>query len=296
MTTWTKEQEQWLIDNYPTVGKKASCEHLNKSDASIRQKTSRLGLKQDRSSSFFKDWQERAGNSKIGKKRPAQALVMKKLHQEGKLKITEEGKIQLSIKIKERFRERGHPRGALGMRHTPESLALMSISSKKMWKDKDCYMNTDEYRQMLSDRQMKARHSGKIPNGYSRGNSGKREDINGIYFRSMWEANYARYLNFLLEKKIIYKWEFEPDRFIFHEVRRGIRSYCPDFKIWEAKDAEPYYVEVKGYMDDKSKTRHARMDKYYPEIKIIMFMQKDYKELKEKLSRLIPGWESDAYS
>ena len=291
MTTWTKEQEQWLIDNYPMMGRKACCEYLGRSDASIRQKTSTLCLKQDKSSPFFKDWQDRAAKSKVGKKRPDQALVMRNLHAQGKLVKTDAQKTALSIRTKQWIKDKGHPRGSLGMKHTPESLKKMSNASKEMWKDRESYLRSDEYRQILSDRMSKQQAENKLRKGYSRGKQGKRADLDDRYFRSAWEANFARYLNFLIEKKQIYKWDYEVDTYWFHEIKRGTRSYTPDFKIWDTPNSEPYYIEVKGWMDQKSITKLKRMAKYYPDIRIDIVAKKEYNEIKSKLSRLIKGWE-----
>lgn len=132
---------------------------------------------------------------------------------------------------------------------------------------------------------------GILKNGYSRGKQGKREDLDNIFFRSSWEANYARYLNFLKSKEIIYKWQFEPDTFWFEKIKRGVRSYLPDFKIWDTSTSDPYYVEVKGWMDDKSKTKLKRMKKYYPEIRIDIVTSKEYNEIKKKISSLLVLWE-----
>lgn len=120
---------------------------------------------------------------------------------------------------------------------------------------------------------------------------GKREDLGDIFFRSAWEANYARYLTMLKKGDFIYDWAFEADEFWFHEVKRGTRSYLPDFKIWDNEHSVPYYVEVKGWMDSVSKTKLKRMAKYYPEIRVDLFGRKEYVELKFKLSQVIPYWE-----
>lgn len=117
---------------------------------------------------------------------------------------------------------------------------------------------------------------------------GKRIDLDNRYFRSRWEANYARYLNFLLDRGDILKWEYEVDTFEFTAIKRGVRFYTPDFKV-HFKDKMEYH-EVKGWMDSKSITRHKRMDKYYPEIKIIMIGQKWFKD-NAILSKIIKNWE-----
>lgn len=125
-------------------------------------------------------------------------------------------------------------------------------------------------------------------NGFKQG---YRTDLGEIYFRSGWEANYARYLNFLIKQKIIYKWEFEPDTFWFDNIKRGVRSYLPDFKIWDTKFSEPYYVEIKGHMDSRSRTKINRMAKYYPAIRLDVVTKTEYSEIKRKLSKIIPNWE-----
>lgn len=111
------------------------------------------------------------------------------------------------------------------------------------------------------------------------------------HFRSSWEANYARYLNWLQVKGDILRWEFEPDTFWFEAIKRGVRSYLPDFKVWDADGGQPYYVEVKGYMDAKSRTKLKRMKKYHPAVKVELFDAKRYKVLDRRMKNTLPGWE-----
>lgn len=120
---------------------------------------------------------------------------------------------------------------------------------------------------------------------------GRRKDLDNVFFRSTWEANYARYLNLLVKSGNIYRWEFEPDTFWFLEIKRGVRSYLPDFKVWETENSKPYYIEIKGWMDPKSKTKLKRMAKYYPEIELRLVGEKQYREIERKLSGAIKGWE-----
>lgn len=119
---------------------------------------------------------------------------------------------------------------------------------------------------------------------------GKRADL-GLFVRSSWEANYARYLNWLVEHKQIHRWEYEPDTFWFEGIKRGCVSYLPDFKIWEKKDSIPYFVEVKGYMDQRSQTKLKRMKKYYPHVKIILIQRGEYAKLCKQFKGLISNWE-----
>ena len=66
-----------------------------------------------------------------------------------------------------------------------------------------------------------------------------------IYFRSSWEYYYA----------------------MFQAIKRGVRSYLPDFCITHLNGSEEW-SEVKGFLDTKSKTKMKRMAKYYPEVNI----------------------------
>lgn len=121
-------------------------------------------------------------------------------------------------------------------------------------------------------------------NPYSRAKGGKRKDLNNIYFRSSWEANIARYYNY-----IGIKWEYEPKTFIFNNVTRGSVSYTPDFYLIE----EDKWIEIKGWMDGKSKTKLKRFKKYYPEeyAKLELIQEKEYNEIKNKVSMFIKNWE-----
>lgn len=124
-----------------------------------------------------------------------------------------------------------------------------------------------------------------------RGKGGKRADLGNVYFRSRWEANWARYLNWLISIGEIIGWEFEPDTYEFKAIRKGVRFYTPDFKVFN-KDGLFEYHEVKGWNDAKSKTRAKRMAKYYPEIKIVLIDKVYYRSVAKKVSKCIPDWET----
>ena len=88
-----------------------------------------------------------------------------------------------------------------------------------------------------------------------------------IYFRSSWEYYYAIFLEKLEQEKKIINWKHEPKTFWFEGIKRGVRSYLPDFCIIHLNGQEEW-SEVKGYFDSKSQTKMKRMAKYYPEVKI----------------------------
>lgn len=88
-----------------------------------------------------------------------------------------------------------------------------------------------------------------------------------IFFRSSWEYYYAIFLEKLRQEKKIIDWKHEPKCFWFENIKRGVRSYLPDFCITHINGSEEW-CEVKGYFDSKSQTKMKRMAKYYPEVKI----------------------------
>jgi hypothetical protein len=92
-------------------------------------------------------------------------------------------------------------------------------------------------------------------------------DKDKIYFRSSWEYYYAIFLEKLRQERKIIDWKHEPKIFWFNDIKRGVRSYLPDFCIVH-NDSSEEWCEVKGYFDSKSQTKMKRMAKYYPEVKI----------------------------
>jgi hypothetical protein len=91
-------------------------------------------------------------------------------------------------------------------------------------------------------------------NAYKHTKSGYRPDL-GMNVRSNWEANFARILN-----AYNIQFSFEPVVFSF-PIKKGTKSYTPDFYI----DKLSEWVELKGYLDDKSKIKLKRFKRYYEE-------------------------------
>jgi hypothetical protein len=116
-----------------------------------------------------------------------------------------------------------------------------------------------------------------------RGIGGRRADLGNRYFRSSYEANYARYLNWA---KI--PWEYETKTFRFEGITRGTMSYTPDFFL----PAKNVYHEVKGWMDAKSRVKLARMARYFPDVKVVVIGADWFKAAERQgMCSLIPGWE-----
>lgn len=196
-------------------------------------------------------------------------------------------------RLREAIERSGHPRGMKGKAHTAETKAKIAIATSERAKTTPPEEKTRRGRvaaETRVERYGSAAPSFRGEDAYSRSASGKREDLGGLFLRSSWEANYARYLNWLVEQNEIRSWEYEATTFVFHGETRGAITYRPDFKVTE-NDGSVVYHEVKGWMDGPSKTRLRRMAKHYPGVKIVVIGQDEYNALK-KWRGLIPNWET----
>lgn len=110
------------------------------------------------------------------------------------------------------------------------------------------------------------------------------------FFRSTWEANVARYYEWLKVKGQIVDWHHEPAVFWFSGVKRGVVSYKPDFRVDEL-DGRQVWVEVKGFMDARSKTKIRRMAKYHPSVELRVLDAPAYRRLAKQMGPLIEGWQ-----
>lgn len=289
MIRWSLEQIAFLTENYPKIGRDACAVAMGISPGKVRMKASRLGLKARGTSDAWKEKQESHSKLMTGRKRPDQSFVMKSLHKEGKLKKTDEQKAAIGTRMKKRIAENGHPKGALGMVHTEETRAKISQKSSERWASL-----SDDEKQEFAVKVAKGRYS----NGnyvQERPNASWKaawHEIGGIrkYYRSKWESNYAYYLQWLKDKGEILDWKHEPKVFWFEGVKRGTVSYLPDFLVIEKNGKEAYH-EVKGWMDDRSKTKIRRMAKYHPKVTLIVIDKKAYESLRKTVSKIVPGWE-----
>jgi hypothetical protein len=194
-----------------------------------------------------------------------------------------------SKNAKEWIAKNGHPKGMAGKTHGQKARDAVS----KATKERHELMSIEEF----SDIVLKTLKT-KVKRGNlyreRKGCSWKagRRVVGGknIYFRSRWEYNYSLILEEMKEKGEIKYWEHEPETFWFEAIMRGTRSYLPDFKI-HRNDGSIYYVEVKGWMDSRSKTKLRRMNKYHPDVELKLVDSKAYKALEKLYGDLMPGWE-----
>lgn len=197
---------------------------------------------------------------------------------------------QRSAAARERLRT-NHPRGFAGKRHSEAAKQRSRQASNDWWGSLTPQQKEDHVTATLKAAIAKNGRIGPIVNTRATTwKAGWREiGDKRHYFRSRWEANYARYLQWLKERGDILEWEYEPETFWFDKIKRGVRSYLPDFRIHELNGSKPLH-EVKGWMDARSKTTLKRMAKYHPEETIILIREKEYRAL-SRFSALIGGWE-----
>lgn len=301
---WTRKEIEYLRANYKTMKYKDLALKIGRTEGSVRNKCHELKfrkkvdnwskqeikvLEQHYLSNIFVDLDLLSNILKRHKSnisRKARELELTDAHRQ-KSKVA---KRNMSSNKKIWLKNNEHPKGYLG--HSPSKKTRKTIGekSRQAWADPNSKFNTEDFRQWKSDNMKEKQMNGMLRNSYSRGKMGKRSDLNNLYVRSSWEANYARYLNWLISIGEIKKWEYEPEVFEFEAIKRGARSYTPDFKVYNNNGSIEYH-EVKGWMDAKSKTKLKRMNKYYPDIKIVLVDKDSYYAIARDVKRFIPNWE-----
>lgn len=182
-----------------------------------------------------------------------------------------------------------HPKGFAGKTISPHTRKRLDEGMREFWANQPPEERSDRALRALKTRAKRGnlinpRHKTTWKQGWHT-IGGKRH-----FFRSKWEVNYAHYLEWLKCKGQIVEWEYEPTTFWFEAIKRGTRSYTPDFRVTEL-DGSVAYHEVKGWMDARSKTKLKRMAKYHPDVTVLVVDADAYKALTRMAARLVPGWQ-----
>jgi hypothetical protein len=261
---WTAEELEVLREAYAAPNNKelalpGLCERLGRTYAAVALKASRLGL-----ASFSRPRKDKA---------ECKVRVRKYVTDEERNRAQGE-------RTRQRLRENGHPRGALDMKHTPETRAILSEKSKAAWANPKSRLNSPEE----SER--------RAANVYARVRSGAFRDLERRFSRakSGRRADYARFLNLLLSRGEIVAWDYESKTFEFEAVKRGTRFYTPDFEV-RFTDGRIEWHEVKGWMDDKSRVRLERMAKHFPGEKVVVIGADWFRQAYRGLAHVVSGWE-----
>ena len=314
---WTDEDKKLLIELYPTHSNKELCEILEKTDGQLRGMKSSLGLntkfkpftdtEKRQIEDFYKNnsdvmdletFANKIGREKTSISRYARRLGLTKCDRHLSLKSKEKLKQSLDeyrktdeylniVKKQQKqllsyYAHNKHPRGMLGKHHSKDTCRRLSESHFELFAN----MSPEErHQRAIKAVETKRKNGGfsTTSNSYSRCKGGTREDLKQ-YFRSAWEANIARVLNYLH-----IEWEYEYKRFNFENEAEGILSYQPDFYLPTINK----WIEVKGWMDDISKKRLELFKKYYPKENENLYLIDEiiYKDIEKKYSSLIENWE-----
>lgn len=97
----------------------------------------------------------------------------------------------------------------------------------------------------------------------------------GVNFRSNWEVELAE-----LMTELGITWEYEPERVYFRAERE---SYLPDFYLPQYN----LWIEVKGYMDERSLRRIKLFRKYYGATSGFFLYEKEERDLILKNPQLL---------
>jgi hypothetical protein len=110
--------------------------------------------------------------------------------------------------------------------------------------------------------------------------AGYREDID-LFVRSKWEANVVRILKSFDRK---FEYESKNSRFKTSLGTLILDLYLPEDNVW---------IEVKGYLYNKSKNKMKEFVKLYPDVAKNTYVidSESYKMLAEEFSDKIIGWE-----
>lgn len=128
-------------------------------------------------------------------------------------------------------------------------------------------------------------------NPYANVKRGRREDLCNIFFRSAWEANYARILNHYKDLGLIIEWEYEPQKFYFTDFgyKSGPWVFTPDFGVYSSDETLEYH-EIKGRETGSDRRKYSRFRKHSGyELKVVG--KTEYRLLEARFSPTIPNWE-----
>jgi len=130
--------------------------------------------------------------------------------------------------------------------------------------------------EQLKKMSLASREKLKNTNMYSLSKKGIRKDLN-CFFRSTWEANYARYLNF-----IGINWKYES---VTYELGNSI-SYTPDFILEDG-----IHIEIKGWLTKKGAEKLSLFKTLHPSVNLLIIDREKYNEIKSRYQFDILNWE-----
>jgi hypothetical protein len=205
--------------------------------------------------------------------------------------MSESGKHHSHVAIKEYYKT--HPGSNLGKKLGPisdERRKAISENSRKHWA---IWKATGTGPESESSKILRATRMRMLPQtkrkGHSSASAGERPDYPGIFFRSSWEANIARYLDYLKSYRAVDSWSYESRTFLFEGATEKPFSYTPDFEV--SMNGATSCWEVKGWKDKKWNRKIKIFRQQYPGEPLRIIGPKEYSEIENKFAPFLPGWE-----
>lgn len=201
-----------------------------------------------------------------GKKRDSYSPAARARMSEGHLgvKLSDETKAKIADTQRRRWSEGKYQ---AGVKHSLEARVKIATYQKN---------RSPEHKQKLSAAMYRRWQQGMMTEGSNWWRRGRRADLGDQFFRSSWEANYARILNLL---GVV--WEFESRRLV-----TPYGSYCPDFYLPESNT----YVEIKGW--EQGGVQKCKRDWLQEQgIRLVVLRGQSYARLKRSYSARISEWE-----
>jgi len=188
-------------------------------------------------------------------------------------------KIGLSNSISQ---PKGKTHPLYGIKKTDSFKEKIKESNKnRIWKDESRRKLSEKHKgkKLSEEHKKKIGRSGVNSHRYGKvGNHGKgefyiRKNGEKIWMRSSWEIKIAKYLD-----SKDYNWSYEPTAFPIKYVFNNIvkeGTFRPDFLIQNLNE----YWEIKGWWRDDSKEKYEAFVEQYKDLKIILLMKNNIKEL-----------------
>jgi hypothetical protein len=191
------------------------------------------------------------------------------------VKLTWQTREVFSVELRKKFSETMKKSWKEGKINPSNNWSKTDEGKKKLSELAKGKLCTPEMRKNMSIA-AQARLRTKREKMYTTAKGGTRNDLNQ-YFRSSWEANFARILNFQGKQ-----WQYEPKTFQLTETM----SYTPDFFC------EGVFFEIKGRMDETSKNKLELMFQLFPDVKIEVIDCVKYNLLRLQYKQLLKStWE-----
>lgn len=286
--SWTAKQDEILLANYHSKTRAQIGELVGKSPTAVRARCEKLGL--NTKNRRWTKAEVKTLEAAYMKEAPLDLRGLAVKMNRGNAEISSKAqKLGLVASRHVMLRQRGLTRTGTAKRVRNTHQVAAVLRSRSLTEEERKRIG----RKAAATRIKKYGTAAFSPAGekqYSAAKDGRRSDLGDVYWRSSWEANYARYLNVLKSRGILDSWEYESQRFVFKDSGDGIRSYRPDFKVKYTDGCEEFH-EVKGWINTRSEAIAAKMSREYPDVVIKTIGPEQYHAIAKEFQGEISSWE-----